>query len=55
MSHGLTKCPLCMRFIRYDELHATVSFDEESGLENAGFQVGDTTRSTIVNLFHLVP
>jgi hypothetical protein len=55
MSHSLTKCPLCARFIRYKELHETVSFLEESGLENAAEQVKDTTRSTIVNLFHMMP
>lgn len=55
VAHGLTKCPLCMRFIRYQELHATVSFAEEAGLSNASEQVPGTTRSTIVNLFHLTP
>lgn len=53
--HGLTSCPLCLRFIRYDELHGTVSFDEEEGLGNAALQVEGATRSTIVNLFHLRP
>lgn len=55
MGHGLTKCPLCLRYIRHAELHSTVSFAEEAGLENASKQVEDTTRSTTVNLFHLVP
>ena len=32
-----------------------VSFDEMGGAENAAGQVEGATRSTIVNLFHLVP
>lgn len=52
---GLTSCPLCLRFIRYEELHATVSFEEAAGLENAAEQVEGATRSTVVNLFHLKP
>ena len=55
LGQGLTKCPLCMRFIKYEELHSTVTFSEEAGLENAGNQVKGATRSTIVNLFHLSP
>ena len=52
---ALTQCPLCLRHIHYRELHGTVAFDEESGLENAGDQVEGSTRSTVVNLFHLRP
>ena len=53
--HGLCCCPLCMRFIKYEELHKIVSFEEAAGLENAGLQVVGATRSTIVNLFHIEP
>ncbi len=55
LRHGLCACPLCLRFVRYDDLHRTVSFDEADGLENAGAQVEGATRSTVVNLFHLQP
>lgn len=55
LRHQITQCPLCLRFIKFEELHDTVSFEEESGLENAGHQVEGATRSTIVNLFHLRP
>ena len=53
--HGLAGCPLCLRLIRYEDLHETVSFDETAGLENAADQVEGSTRSTVVNLFHLQP
>lgn len=52
---GLPACPLCLRFLTYSELHATVSFENESGLINAGNQIEGATRSTVVNLFHLMP
>ena len=52
---GQTACPLCMGLIRYDELHGQVEFEDESALLNAGEQVADATRSTVVNLFHLEP
>lgn len=55
LRHGLTCCPLCLRFIKYGELHEMVSFDETVGLENAASQIEGSTRSTIVNLFHLLP
>ena len=55
LRRGLTSCPLCMRFIAYPELHSTVSFEDESGLTNAGEQIEGATRSTVVNLFHLMP
>lgn len=52
---GYTACPLCMGLIQYDELHMRVEFKDESSLLNAGEQVLDATRSTVVNLFHLDP
>lgn len=55
MRHGLTSCPLCLRTLRYDELHGTISFSDESGTINASQQASDITRSTVVNLFHLKP
>ena len=55
LRRGLTSCPLCMRFIAYPELHATVSFEDEGGLINASEQIEGATRSTVVNLFHLMP
>lgn len=56
LRHGLCACPLCMRFIRYQELHDMVTFgDDPDGIANAAGQVEGATRSTIVNLFHLVP
>lgn len=55
LRRGLTTCPLCMRFIAYPELHATVSFHDAGGLINASEQIEGATRSTVVNLFHLMP
>ena len=55
LRRSVTSCPLCMRFLKYDELHATVSFADETGLTNASDQIEGATRSTIVNLFHLKP
>ena len=52
---GMTSCPLCMNFVRYQDLHDIVSFEEETSLENAAVQIEGATRSTIVNLFHLEP
>ncbi len=52
---GLTCCPLCMKHIRYSELHDQVSFADESSLLNASEQVVNATRSTVVNLFHMAP
>ena len=52
---GHTVCPLCMGLIRYEELHRQVEFKDENSLLNAGEQVFDATRSTVVNLFHLDP
>ena len=53
--NGLTNCPLCLKQIRYSELNDTISFSEEEALLNAGAQVLNATRSTIVNLFHVQP
>lgn len=53
--NGLTSCPLCLRIIDYGQLHDTVTFTEKVGVSNAGAQVVGATRSTEVNLFHLVP
>lgn len=50
-----TCCPLCQKIIRYNELHDTISFADSESLANAGMQVVGSTRSTIVNLFHLRP
>ncbi len=52
---GHTTCPLCMKHIRYSELHDQVSFADEASLLNASEQVENATRSTVVNLFHMVP
>lgn len=53
--NGLTNCPLCLKQVRYAELHDTVSFSEEETLLNAAAQIVNATRSTIVNLFHVQP
>lgn len=55
LRHGLCSCPLCLRLIRYEQLHEIVSFDDALGNENASEQIEGSTRSTIVNLFHLLP
>lgn len=55
MRRGFTCCPLCLKVIHYNEFHDTVSFEESEALANAGLQSVDSTRSTIVNLFHLKP
>ena len=52
---GITCCPLCLKMIRYAELHDIVSFEDEAALENAAMQIVGTTRSTVVNLFHVEP
>ena len=52
---GFTCCPLCMKLIKYQELHDQVSFTDENSLLNASEQVVNATRSTVVNLFHMVP
>lgn len=55
MRRNHTSCPLCQKIIRYNELHDTISFEDSIALANAGNQVEGSTRSTIVNLFHLKP
>lgn len=53
--HGLCCCPLCLRLIRYEHLHEMVAFANATGNENASEQIEGATRSTIVNLFHVLP
>jgi hypothetical protein len=52
---GITSCPLCLRYLEYEELHQMLSFSDEAGLINAAEQVAGATRSTVVNLFHMLP
>lgn len=52
---GLTCCPLCEKVIKYKELSEMISLDGELGLENAGIQIEGSTRSTRVNLYHMLP
>lgn len=54
LHNGKTTCPLCQKTILYSELNEMISFDDEEGLENSTDQAG-STRSTKVNLFHMVP
>lgn len=53
--HGLSSCPLCLRFIRYQELHASATYEDDLSFGNAAGQVEGAIRSTIVNLFHIEP
>lgn len=53
--HGLSSCPLCLRFIRYKELHASATYEDDLSFGNAAGQVEGAIRSTIVNLFHIEP
>lgn len=53
--NGFTSCPLCMKHIKYQELHDQISFADEASHVNASEQVANSTRSTVVNLFHMVP
>jgi len=55
LRHGLCCCPLCLKIIKYNELHQMVDFEDVLSLENAGIQIAGATRSTIINLFHLEP
>ena len=50
---GRTTCPLCLRYLPYDDLHNILEFDEADGLLNAAEQVEGATRSRVINLFHL--
>lgn len=54
LHNGKTTCPLCQRVIKHSELNELISFEDEEGLENSTEQVG-STRSTKINLFHMVP
>ncbi len=54
LHNGKTTCPLCQRVIMHKELSELISFDDEEGLTNSTEQAG-STRSTKVNLFHMVP
>lgn len=55
MKGNLTTCPLCLRTIDYKELHQNINLDNEDGLLNSGAIVEGTNRSTIINLFHMIP
>jgi hypothetical protein len=55
MRRGLTCCPLCLKVIRYLELHKLILFGESEVQSNAGTQIEGATRATAVNLFHLKP
>lgn len=55
LRRGLATCPLCLRFISYEDLHRMVAFEDIVGVENAAGQVEGATRSTVVNLFHIEP
>lgn len=55
MHNGITTCPLCQQPINYKELNENISLENEEGLENSQMQVKGSTRSTEVNLFHMVP
>jgi hypothetical protein len=55
LRHGLCSCPLCLRLIKYEQLHEIVSFEDAIGNGNAAEQIEGATRSTIVNLFHILP
>lgn len=54
MQNGVTTCPLCQQPINHSELNELIAFEDEEGLENSAEQVG-STRSTKINLFHMVP
>lgn len=52
---GITACPLCLELLTHEDLHRTADFSEASALRNAPEQLDGTTRSTVLNLFHLDP
>lgn len=52
---GFTSCPLCNESLPYEDFHRMIAFENDEGTRNAGIQVEGATRSTIVNLFHLLP
>lgn len=55
MRGNITTCPLCLNTISYEELHSRISLENEESLSNSGIQVAETTKSTVVNLFHMIP
>ena len=55
LKNSTTCCPLCEQTIIYEQLHEMVSFEGASGLANSQEQVAGATRSTSVNLFHMIP
>lgn len=55
MRGELSICPLCLKKISYGELHAKISLVGEDSLQNSGTQIRGATRSTIINLFHMMP
>jgi hypothetical protein len=55
MRHALCCCPLCTRFIRYEELHELITFGGDDAPANASHQSEGATRSTVANLFHITP
>ncbi|ELB2783933.1 BstXI family restriction endonuclease [Vibrio alginolyticus] len=55
MRGEFTTCPLCLKKIVYSELHEAIDLQEEDGLLNSGVQVEGATRSTAINLFHMIP
>ena len=48
-------CPLCLKKIKYNDLHRTADYTENSQSGNAVIQNTYTTRSTQVNVFHMRP
>ena len=48
-------CPLCLKKIKYEDLHRTADYSDNSHSENAVTQNVYTTRSTQVNVFHMRP
>lgn len=55
MRGEFTTCPLCLKKVVYSELHEAIDLQDEDGLLNSGIQVEGATRSTAINLFHMIP
>ncbi len=55
MRGNLSSCPLCLKKILYNELHSKIDLDGEDSLLNSGAQIQGATRSTVINLFHMMP
>ncbi len=53
--NGLTQCPLCNKIIKHEELHSLIDFEDGVAVQNATTQTAGATRSTAVNLFHVLP